>query len=58
MHTLLSSKGLNKFRNNRDWEQFHNAKELVLALNVESFELYEVFPIPFFLQIINNEQKN
>jgi hypothetical protein len=25
-----------KFRNERDWEQFHNAKDLALAINIES----------------------
>ena len=32
-----------KFRNERDWEQFHNAKDLALAINVESSELLELF---------------
>ncbi|MHA8069880.1 nucleotide pyrophosphohydrolase [Aquirufa ecclesiirivi] len=32
-----------KFRNDRDWEQFHNAKDLALAINVEAAELLEVF---------------
>ena len=32
-----------KFRNDRDWEQFHNAKDLALALNVEAGELLELF---------------
>ena len=31
------------FRNERDWEQFHNAKDLAVALNVESSELLELF---------------
>lgn len=31
------------FRNARDWEQFHNAKDLALALNVEAGELLELF---------------
>jgi hypothetical protein len=25
-----------KFRNERDWEQFHNPKDLALALNIET----------------------
>ena len=25
------------FRNERDWEQFHNPKDLALAINVEAF---------------------
>jgi NTP pyrophosphatase (non-canonical NTP hydrolase) len=32
-----------KFRNDRDWEQFHNPKDLALAINVEAGELLELF---------------
>ncbi len=32
-----------KFRNERDWEQFHNPKDLALALNIEAGELLEAF---------------
>ena len=32
-----------KFRNERDWEQFHNPKDLTLALNIEAGELLELF---------------
>lgn len=32
-----------KFRNERDWEQFHNPKDLSLALSIESNELLELF---------------
>lgn len=32
-----------KFRNERDWEQFHNPKDLALAINVEAGELLEQF---------------
>ncbi len=32
-----------EFRDERDWEQFHNAKDLALALNIESSELLELF---------------
>ena len=32
-----------KFRNDRDWEQFHNSKDLALAINVEAGELLELF---------------
>lgn len=34
---------LKKFRDERDWEQFHNSKDLALAINVEAGELLEVF---------------
>lgn len=32
-----------QFRNDRDWEQFHNSKDLSLALSVEASELLELF---------------
>ena len=32
-----------EFRDERDWEQFHNSKDLALAINVEAGELLELF---------------
>lgn len=32
-----------KFRDDRDWAQFHNPKDLAIALNVEASELLELF---------------
>ncbi len=37
------TQALLKFRNERDWEQFHNPKDLALAINVEAGELLELF---------------
>ncbi|MDY0930747.1 nucleotide pyrophosphohydrolase [Chryseobacterium sp. CFBP8996] len=31
------------FNQDRDWEQFHNVKDLAIALNIESSELLELF---------------
>ena len=31
------------YGNKRDWEQFHNPKDLVLAINIEAGELLEFF---------------
>jgi NTP pyrophosphatase (non-canonical NTP hydrolase) len=31
------------FRNERDWEQFHNSKDLAMAINIEAGELLELF---------------
>lgn len=31
------------FRNERDWAQFHNAKDLAIAISVEAAELNELF---------------
>jgi len=36
-------KKLIEFRNERDWEQFHNPKDLALALAIEAAELNEIF---------------
>ena len=32
-----------KFSQDREWEQFHNPKDLALALSIESSELLEIF---------------
>lgn len=32
-----------RFRNERDWEQFHNPKDLAIAINIEAGELLELF---------------
>jgi NTP pyrophosphatase (non-canonical NTP hydrolase) len=34
---------LKKFRDERDWNQFHNPKDLALAINIEAGELLELF---------------
>lgn len=39
----LIIKELLKFRDERDWGQFHNPKDLAIALNIESGELLEAY---------------
>jgi NTP pyrophosphatase (non-canonical NTP hydrolase) len=34
---------LKEFRDQREWSQFHNPKDLAIALNIESSELLECF---------------
>jgi len=34
---------LTRFRDARDWKQFHNPKDLALAISIESSELLEAF---------------
>ena len=34
---------LQKFRDDRHWEQFHNSKDLALAISIEAAELNELF---------------
>ncbi|WP_372366560.1 nucleotide pyrophosphohydrolase [Candidatus Uabimicrobium sp. HlEnr_7] len=37
------TQGIIDFRNERDWEQFHNSKDLAISINVEASELLELF---------------
>lgn len=39
--TILKS--IREFRDDRDWKQFHNPKDLASALSIESSELLECF---------------
>ena len=32
-----------KFRDDRDWKQFHNPKDLAISISLEAVELLEVF---------------
>ncbi len=41
INDLISA--LVKFRDERDWEQFHNPKDLSVAINIEAGELLEQF---------------
>jgi NTP pyrophosphatase (non-canonical NTP hydrolase) len=41
MQEIIDS--LKKFRDDRDWAQFHNPKDLAIALSIEASELLEVF---------------
>ncbi|WP_409524204.1 nucleotide pyrophosphohydrolase [Nitrincola sp. MINF-07-Sa-05] len=34
---------LRQFRDDRDWKQFHNPKDLSMALSIEAAELLELF---------------
>lgn len=34
---------IREFNRERDWEQFHNPKDLAIALNIETSELLELF---------------
>lgn len=34
---------INKFRDERDWRQFHNEKDLAISISLEANELLELF---------------
>lgn len=37
------TRALTNFRDDRNWEQFHNSKDLALAISIEASELLELF---------------
>ncbi len=41
IHTLMQA--LVNFRDERDWKQFHDSKNLAIALSIEAAELNELF---------------
>jgi len=43
MHVKKIQKQLSDFADERDWDQFHNPKNLAMALSVEASELVEIF---------------
>ena len=46
-----------KFREERDWKQFHNLKDLLIGLNIEVAELQELFLWKSNIEI-NNVKKD
>lgn len=49
-----------KFRNNRDWKQFHTPKDLAISLSIEAAELLECFQWKSEIEVdefINSENK-
>jgi NTP pyrophosphatase (non-canonical NTP hydrolase) len=43
MNIANLQKSLQEFAKDRDWEQYHNPKNLAMALTVEAGELQEIF---------------
>jgi NTP pyrophosphatase (non-canonical NTP hydrolase) len=50
-------KTIKKFSDERNWEQFHNPKNLSMALSVEASELLEIFQWLTFEQASNLDEK-
>ena len=47
-----------KFRNYRDWKQFHDSKNLATAISIEAAELNELFLWKNDIDDINNVSKD
>ena len=43
MTQMNSMDKINKFRDDRDWRQFHNEKDLAISISLEAAELLELF---------------
>ncbi len=52
------TKKIVKFRNDRDWKQFHNPKDLALSLVLESIEVLEHFQWKNGIDLENYVNKN
>lgn len=39
----MLTKAITEFRDNRDWKQFHNPKDVAISLVLEATELLEIF---------------
>ncbi len=43
MNKMNTMDKINKFRDDRDWRQFHNEKDLAISISLEAAELLELF---------------
>ncbi|MFW6017163.1 MAG: nucleotide pyrophosphohydrolase [bacterium] len=47
-----------KFRNDRNWEQFHNPKDLAISISIEANELLEIFQWETAENVVQNKIDN
>lgn len=50
-------KVINKFRDERNWGQFHNEKDLSLSISLEAAELLELFQWKSSEEVVNNNRE-
>ncbi|MDE9438769.1 nucleotide pyrophosphohydrolase [Staphylococcus xylosus] len=50
-------KVINKFRDERNWRQFHNEKDLSLSISLEAAELLELFQWKSSEEVVNNNRE-
>lgn len=51
---MTSMDKINKFRDDRNWRQFHNEKDLALSITLEASELLELFQWKTAEEVIEN----
>ncbi len=54
-HEIL--KEINQFRDERNWRQFHNEKDLSLSISLEAAELLELFQWKTPDEVVKNKQE-
>lgn len=50
-------KEINQFRDERNWRQFHNEKDLSLTISLEAAELLELFQWKSSEEVVGNKQE-
>lgn len=48
---------INQFRDERNWRQFHNEKDLSLSISLEAAELLELFQWKSSEEVVGNKQE-
>ncbi|MHC5227105.1 nucleotide pyrophosphohydrolase [Enterococcus sp. LJL99] len=52
-----SMEKVNRFRDERDWRQFHNEKDLALSITLEASELLELFQWKTAEETVNTSEE-
>ena len=48
---------INQFRDERNWRQFHNEKDLSLSISLEAAELLELFQLKSSEEVVSEKQE-
>ncbi|MCD5001388.1 nucleotide pyrophosphohydrolase [Enterococcus saccharolyticus] len=52
-----SMQQINKFRDDRNWRQYHNEKDLAISISLEASELLELFQWKSANEVIDNKRE-
>ncbi|EGQ2841495.1 nucleotide pyrophosphohydrolase [Staphylococcus pseudintermedius] len=55
--TKVILKAINQFRDERNWRQFHNEKDLSLSISLEAAELLELFQWKTSEEVVDSQQE-
>ncbi|MCL2559065.1 MAG: nucleotide pyrophosphohydrolase [Turicibacter sp.] len=54
---MTAMEAINRFREERDWRQFHNEKDLAISISLEANELLELFQWKTVEEATNNLER-